>query len=85
MSLEPENAKAHVFLGSIAGLEPDFDAAERHFQKAISLDPTLTEPFFNLAVIRAEQGRKEEALEFYRTAVANGGSPDIAFEARIAQ
>ena len=84
LTLEPANAKAHVFLGSIAGLVPDFNEAERHFQEAIRLDPTLTEPFYNLAVIRAEQGRREEALEFYRTAIENGAPPDVAFENSIA-
>lgn len=85
LGLEPDNAKAHVFLGSIAGLRPDFAAAVHHFEEAIKIDPTLTEPFYNLAVIRAEQGRMKEALQYYRSAVENGAHPDLRFEERISQ
>ena len=63
VELNPTNAKAFVFLGSIAGVNDRITDAEGYFQEAIKLDPTLTEPYYNLAVLRAREGKKIDALE----------------------
>ena len=79
------NAKAFVFLGSIAGVNGRITEAEKFFQTAIKLDPTLTEPFYNLAVLRSREGKKKEALELYRRAIQNGAQPDLDFEQSLGE
>jgi Tfp pilus assembly protein PilF len=79
----PANAKAHVYLGSIAGEDGRVADAERNFQEAIKLNPTLTEPYFNLAALRFREGKKPEARAFYRKAIENGAQPDLEFEAEL--
>ncbi len=80
---DPDNAQAHVFLGSVAGNDNQLDEAEHHFKEAIRIDPTLTEPYYNLAVIYERRGNKEEALRFYREALKNGADLDLEFEKKL--
>ena len=81
----PTNAHTHVFLGSIAGVKGRVAEAEGSFLEAIRLDPTLTEPFYNLAVLRSREGKKKEALKLYRRAIQNGAQPDMSFEQSLAE
>lgn len=78
-----DNAQAHIFLGSVAGHGKQFDEAEHHFKEAIRIDPTLTQPYYNLAKIYEQKGDKQEALKFYREALKNGGDLDLEFESRL--
>lgn len=81
----PDNAKAYVFLGSIAGVDGRVADAEKFFLEAIKIDPTLTEPHYNLAVLRLREGKKQEALEFYRKALQNGAKPDPRLERELGE
>jgi tetratricopeptide (TPR) repeat protein len=76
LNQNPNNAEAHVFLGSVAGEGNELDKAEHHFKEAIRINPTLTEPYYNLAVIYNERGQKEEAREYYKKALENGAPFD---------
>ncbi len=80
---DPNNAQAHVFLGSVAGNGNQFDAAEHHFKEAIRIDPTLTEPYYNLAKIYQLRGSKLEALKYYRQALENGADLDLELERKL--
>ncbi len=72
LSLEPENAKAHVFLGSIAGTSNRLDDAEFHFKEAMAQDPNLWEPYLNLAILYLNQGKLKEAREYYTESLRKG-------------
>lgn len=80
---DPANAMAHAYLGSICAVSGEIPAAVENFEAAIRLDPTLTEPFYNLAILKAREGRKKEALELYRKALENGAQPDLDLEKSI--
>jgi len=80
LSLEPENAKAHVFLGSIAGLGNRLDDAEFHFKEAMAQDPNLFEPYVNLSMLYLGQGELEQARDYYTEGLRRGApaSPTLA-------
>lgn len=84
VDLDNDNAKAFVFLGNVAGREDHDDEAENHFKTAIQIDPTLSDPYYNLAVIYLRKGMKEEALQFYQEALKRGADPNLEFEASLA-
>ena len=84
VDLDNKNAKAHVFLGNVAGREERDDDAEAHFRTAIEIDPTLSDPYYNLAVIYLRKGLKNEALELYQEALKRGADPNLEFEASLA-
>ena len=84
IDLDKDNAKAWIFLGNVAGREERDDDAEAHFRAAIEIDPTLSDPYYNLAVIYLRQGNKEEALKYYREALKRGADPNLEFEASLA-
>jgi len=46
-----------------------FDAAQRHFERAVSLDDQLGEPLFYLAMIQERRGGSDSAAELYAEAV----------------
>lgn len=83
LQTEPANAKAHVFMGSISGVLGQVTLAESHFNEAISIDPTLSEPFYNLSILRLREGKKQEGLILYRKALENGHQPDLELEAQF--
>jgi tetratricopeptide (TPR) repeat protein len=68
----------------VAGREMKHDEAEVHFKTAIRIDPTLAQPYYNLAVIYLDKGDKQEALKYYREALKRGADPDLKFEASLA-
>ena len=84
VDLDSENAKAYVFLGNVAGRENLDDEAETHFKAAIQIDPTLSDPYYNLAVIYLRKGLKKEALKYYQEALKRGADPNLEFEASLA-
>lgn len=73
LSLEPENAKAHVILGNIAGTRNQMEDAEFHFKEAIAQDPNLFEPYVNLSIIYLQQDKMDAAKENYTEYLRKGG------------
>ena len=61
--IDPDLSSAHSQLGILA-IWYDFDpqAAERHFKRALKLDPGSAEAHIYLAHLRSNQGRHEEAI-----------------------
>jgi len=58
-------ADVHDMLGVIAHTRGDFEAAERHFERALSINPGYTEAALNLAVTLNDRGKYEAAREVY--------------------
>jgi len=80
---------ADVFdmLGVIAHTRGDFAQAERHFEKAVSLNPNYTEAQLNLMVTYNDLGKYDAAREVYarvRTRGAPGGTGDPFAKGKIA-
>ncbi len=75
---------ADVFdmLGVIAHSQGDFVGAERHFEKAVSLNPNYTEAQLNLMVTYNDLGKYDSAREVYaqiRGRAAGGDGPADPF------
>lgn len=67
MVLEEEDryADIHDMLGVIAHARGNFLVAERHFERALELNPQYTEAALNLAVTYNDRGKYEKAREIY--------------------
>jgi arylsulfatase A-like enzyme/cytochrome c-type biogenesis protein CcmH/NrfG len=65
-----EYAPAHNGLGIIAVQKQDMDAAQRHFEHAVRLDPDLVESQLNLGLIYKMQGDRERARACFEAFVA---------------
>jgi tetratricopeptide (TPR) repeat protein len=58
-------ADVHDMLGVIAHSRGNFIAAERHFERALHINPQYTEAALNLAVTYNDRGKYEAAREVY--------------------
>jgi tetratricopeptide (TPR) repeat protein len=67
MVLENEDryADVHDMLGVVAHSRGNFLVAERHFERALELNPAYTEAALNLAVTYNDRGKYEKAREVY--------------------
>lgn len=67
MVLEEEDryADVHDMLGVIAHSRGNFLIAERHFERALEINPAYTEAALNLAVTYNDRGKYEKAREVY--------------------
>ena len=62
---EDRFADIHDMLGVIAHSRGNFIAAEKHFERAITINPAYTEAALNLAVTYNDRGKYEKAREVY--------------------
>ena len=83
ISLAPQNPKAHIFLGMIAGKTNDMTGAEFHFKEAINQNSALYEPFYNLSLIALSQNQKELAKQYYRDFLRKGGPANSTHEKNL--
>jgi tetratricopeptide (TPR) repeat protein len=58
-------ADVHDMLGVMAHARGNFIAAERHFERALSINPSYTEAALTLAVTYHDRGKYEAAREVY--------------------
>jgi tetratricopeptide (TPR) repeat protein len=58
-------ADVHDMLGVIAHSRSNFVLAERHFERAVALNPNYTEAALNLAVTYNDRGKYDAAREVY--------------------
>jgi tetratricopeptide (TPR) repeat protein len=69
--LDPNNAGAHFYLGLVMQVVDNNAAgAEAQYRQAIAADPRFARALFNLGVLRAKAGDRNEAIDLYRRAVA---------------
>jgi hypothetical protein len=64
-SKSPNKPRAHNNLGNCYFIQNDFSAAIPHYKRAITLDPTWYESYYNLAVSLENIGRKADAVYYY--------------------
>jgi len=80
-------ADVYDMLGVMAHTRGDFTQAERHFEKAVSLNPNYTEAQLNLMVTYNDLGKYDAAREVYarvRARGAPGGPGDPFAKGKIA-
>jgi tetratricopeptide (TPR) repeat protein len=65
LETEDRFADIHDMLGVIAHSRGNFIAAEKHFERALALNPAYTEAALNLAVTYNDRGKYEKAREVY--------------------
>lgn len=72
LELDPLLADAHVALGWVRSRELDWSSAEKEFQRAIELNPGLTQIYtsYSTSTLRP-LGKRDEALRLLRVALTN--------------
>lgn len=71
---------AHALLANALHKLGDEEGAEKHHEKAITLDPEYAPHHFNYANTLYDLGRKKEALTGYKKAYELDDSIDVAKE-----
>lgn len=66
----PDDAEAHLNLGSALYRLERLDEAEASYRRALELDPERVLAYFNLGTLLARRGLRDEAHEQYRQALA---------------
>jgi tetratricopeptide (TPR) repeat protein len=85
VEITPDDPVAQMMLGAVYFRLGETRDAEAHFKAAISADPMLSEPYFNLAVLHAREKRFDRAREHYNQALERGAVPDPALEKSLFQ
>ena len=62
LAIDPDYAPAHATLGYIATVENDYAGAAKHYERALTLDPTDLSLVNNAAFLLKSLGRLDEAL-----------------------
>ena len=69
LAIDPDYAPAHALLGVIAEDQNDLAGAAKHFERALTLDPTDLEVLHNAALFLSDIGRLDEALALQQAIV----------------
>jgi tetratricopeptide (TPR) repeat protein len=79
---DPKNARAHHYLGIVAGRKEWHEISEASLRKAIELDPKYADAHFNLAVyyMRHNPPAMEAARRHYQRALDLGAPHDTAMD-----
>lgn len=80
VTLAPDDAKSLSLSGSVAQRLDRLGEAESFYKSAISADPLLSDPYFNLAWLCAKDGRLDIARKYYQQALEHGALPDPKLE-----
>ncbi len=83
--LSPDDAMSLSLLGSIKENLSLLGEAESYYKAAISADPNLSDPYYNLARICARDGRLDIARTYYQQALERGALPDLKLEKLLNQ
>ena len=59
---EPTNPQTHLFLGALAVEAKDYPAAAEHFERALTLDPSMEQVYYELAGLKLSLEKPQEAL-----------------------
>ena len=70
LALEPDNIQAHILKGNALGGLDNLDRAFGEMEEAIRLDPTRAPSYSEMGFVQMARGRRGEAEEAFRKAVA---------------
>jgi len=80
LTLDPNHAEAHYYLGNLYGSNDDHEQALRCYRRALELKPQYADAARNLGATLQKLLRSEEAIECYRLFLQHHpGSADIFF------
>lgn len=81
VELAPDMADFHNVLALAYGARGLYERAEKHFLKAIELDPMLSAAYVNLSALYMKEKRWDEAIEASRGALKNVfyNTPEFAY------
>jgi len=85
VELAPNDAKNHMLLALLCHSLDRPGEVESHFKAAITADPLLSEPYYNLALIYSRDGRIKDAKNYYDQALERGALPDPELEDLLAK
>jgi tetratricopeptide (TPR) repeat protein len=66
---EPDKAYALTVMGEAEAAQEDYANANKHYQRAIELNPAIAQAYFGLGQILHQKGRIQEALQWYEDAL----------------
>jgi tetratricopeptide (TPR) repeat protein len=66
----PEDAAGHLILGETQFSGREYDDAQAQFERAIELNPSLTEPHLQLARVYQAKGLTQAAIAQYQAALS---------------
>lgn len=73
----------HVNRGILKMIRKDYGPAESDFQAAIAMNPGVSEPWLNMAILQLNQGRSAQSLPLFDKALQLGTRrPEIAYYGR---
>jgi tetratricopeptide (TPR) repeat protein len=75
--LDSTHAPAYNNLGNVYAREHKFDAAASMFQKAIALDSSYVDPWYNLAILYFDSGKRDEGIKLLKLAAQRGSAKAI--------
>ena len=81
----PRNWAARFGLGNVLFAQNEFAAAEAAYRQALAIRPEEADIWNNLAYALAHQGRKHDAIEAARRAVASASGDKKAFQQTLAE
>jgi len=68
LELDEEDV-THLAIASVQKSLGNFEAAERHYERAIALDDRYEVSYFNYANLLVDMGKKDEAIKMYEKAL----------------
>lgn len=83
VKLAADDALGLSLLGSICEYLKRNGEAETYYKAAITADPMLWKPYFNISRLAAKDKRLDTAREYYQQALEHGAIPDPELEKRI--
>ena len=84
LTLNSQSATVHNMLGTLSEAEGNFKEAEREFRLSISLEPGDQERRGNLGLALLNQGKVEESLTEFETAVGAAGEEQFKWQTHLA-
>ncbi len=80
VDLAPNDGKGQLLLGTLCLRLGRANEAISYFKAAITADPVMSEPYYNLALIYSRMKRFEDARNYYHQALERGAVPDAKLE-----
>ncbi len=70
LQIDPENKEIYQMSGMINFLKDDFQAAEKHLKRAMSLDEDYSQPLIGLGHLCMATNKVDDAISYYKKAIA---------------
>jgi len=79
VKLKPNDPMGHAMLGYVLYLSNQFDEARKRLNRALELDPKLTDAKFYLGMVDFSQAKDENAEKLFREVISQSGDHGRAY------